>query len=80
MRLGECISEDAIEQYAMNKLPESEMEPLEEHLLVCLPCQDRVQLADEFLAVLRAAANRNAEEAPGGEEAVSYFRAPQNPS
>ena len=35
MELGEHISEEAIEQYAMRNLPESEIEPLEKHLLIC---------------------------------------------
>lgn len=48
------ISEDILDQYALNKLPESEAAALEEHLLVCFDCQDRLQLTDDFIAALRA--------------------------
>ncbi len=38
---SENISQDALEQYAMETLPEPEIAPLETHLLVCEVCQDR---------------------------------------
>ena len=41
--LNEHIWQDALEQYAMETLPESEIEPLEMHLLVCEACQDRLK-------------------------------------
>ena len=51
-------SEDALELYAMGTLPDSETGPLEEHLLVCHECQDRLREMDEFLAAIRAAAGK----------------------
>ncbi len=65
MDLSEHVSQDALEQYAMETLPESEIEPLEEHLLVCEPCQDRLTHIDQFIAALRAAARKIAQDAPG---------------
>ena len=41
--------EDVLERYAMGKLSNQESEPLEEHLLVCVPCQQRLAELDEFL-------------------------------
>jgi len=50
------ISEDVLELYAMGRLSESELEPVEEHLLVCHHCQDALQEADEFVRAIRVAA------------------------
>jgi anti-sigma factor RsiW len=49
------ISEDELDRYAARSLPESEAAAIEEHLLICEFCQDRLQLTDEFVAALRAA-------------------------
>ena len=48
----------------METLPESEIEPLEMHLLVCEACQDRLKHLDEFIAALRAAARKIAQDVP----------------
>jgi anti-sigma factor RsiW len=50
------ISEDSLEQYAMGAFPEPEAGPLEEHLLICTACQDRLQATDDYVAAMRAAA------------------------
>ena len=39
-----------IPPYAMNRLPDAGLVPVEEHLLVCHDCQDRLVGIDEFLA------------------------------
>lgn len=51
-------SEDALDEYALGRLPEGQAAELEEHLLVCALCQDRLQEADEFIAVMREAARQ----------------------
>ena len=48
------ISEDLLDQYALKKLPEDEAAALEEHLLICHDCQDRLRLTEAFIAALRA--------------------------
>ena len=53
MDLSEHILHDALERYAMETLPESEIAPLEVHLLVCPACQGRSRDLDDFLAALR---------------------------
>jgi len=50
------IREDLLDQYAMATLPEESAAEIEEHLLVCLPCQKRLAETDEFLTVFRSAA------------------------
>lgn len=52
------VSDDWLEQYAMRTLPESEATTLEEHLLVCPACQDRLKATDEYIAAMRAAAKK----------------------
>ncbi len=53
-------SEDILEEYALNRLPETLAAPVEEHLLLCYSCQDAVAETDEFVADLKIAANLGA--------------------
>ena len=48
------IDEDTLELYAMNRLPEADAAPVEEHLLVCPHCQDRLIEIDRLLADLNS--------------------------
>jgi hypothetical protein len=50
------IREDVLERYAMGKLPDAAVPNVEEHLLLCVTCQERLSEADEFVAVFRTAA------------------------
>jgi Putative zinc-finger len=50
----EDLSEFA-ESYSMNRLPASEMDQFEEHLMICHDCQDAVTAADEFSVLFREA-------------------------
>jgi anti-sigma factor RsiW len=49
-------SDEQLDQYAMGTLPEESLPEVEEHLLVCETCQERLTLSDEFVQVFRAAA------------------------
>ena len=49
------IDEDTLERYAMSQLPVGELAPVEEHLLVCPHCQDRLAEIDRLLADLNSA-------------------------
>lgn len=49
------ISEDDLERYALGCLPEAQEAPLEEHLLVCEECRDRLARWDEYVGAMRAA-------------------------
>jgi hypothetical protein len=50
------VTDESLERYAMQMLPESELGPLEEHLLTCPNCLDRLQSAIEFVTAMRDAA------------------------
>lgn len=50
------ISEETLEQYCMGRLPQTETEPVEDHLLICNLCQDSLAETEEFILVIRAAA------------------------
>ena len=52
------IEETLLDQYSMGVLPEQLTAEVEEHLLVCLFCQNRLVATDRFLAVFREAARR----------------------
>jgi len=47
---------DLLERYAMGRLTGQELEELEQHLLICYECQDRLALEDAFAQGVRAAA------------------------
>lgn len=49
------IEEEQLERYAMGTLPELEAAPVEEHLLLCAGCRERLSEFDEFLNTLRSA-------------------------
>lgn len=57
--------DDRIEQYSMGTLPESEIDELEEHLLVCESCQERLSQEDAFRSGMRSAALRVRRESQG---------------
>jgi anti-sigma factor RsiW len=48
------IPEETLEQYAIGALPVVESGPLEEHLLVCERCQERLTTLDEIVALMRS--------------------------
>ena len=49
------ISEDTMERYALGRIPDLAGAPLEEHLLICLTCQMRLEETKEFIKVMKAA-------------------------
>jgi len=59
------LTEEKIESYSMGKLAESELAPVEEHLLLCGICQKQVQEMDEFVHSVRRAAKLAKDDPPG---------------
>lgn len=51
-------SEDYIEKFAMGTLSEAELAPIEEHLLICSECRDRLEVTERYAVAMRAAAAR----------------------
>ena len=49
------LREEELEQYAMDRMPESALRELELHLLVCPRCQDRMAEMDAFVQGIREA-------------------------
>jgi hypothetical protein len=50
------LAEDTLEMYSMGRLSETETEHVEEHLLICPVCQDRLSETDQFVQAIRSAA------------------------
>ena len=50
------INEDDLEEYALGRLTGVQGTWLEDHLLVCPTCQDRLAEIDEYVRVMKAAA------------------------
>jgi anti-sigma factor RsiW len=49
------LTEDAIEMYALGRLPDRDLAAFEEHLLICPSCQDRLDEQDGFVHTMRDA-------------------------
>ena len=45
--------DEGLERHSMETLPESKVGPLEEHLLICEVCEQRLEATDEFVATMR---------------------------
>lgn len=56
--------ETTLELYALGRLSEPELAELEEHLLVCATCQDRLDEATEYVQIVREAVVTVAAQAP----------------
>jgi len=54
----EHTADDDLELYALARLPESSAVGLEEHLLVCAQCRDRLVVWDEYVAAMREASRQ----------------------
>lgn len=52
------ISDEDLERYSLNGLPEPDLAVVEEHLLVCPACQDRLEATDAYVRAMREAAVR----------------------
>ncbi len=52
------LTEDEIEKYAMGKMPETEAAAAEEHLLICEPCRDELELIGLIICGLREESSR----------------------
>ena len=48
-------SEDILEEYVLDRLPEALTAQVEEHLLICHACQDAVEQADTFVSAMKIA-------------------------
>lgn len=47
--------EEQLERYSMGKLSEAECAPLEEHLLICSMCRERLTETDQYVGLMRVA-------------------------
>jgi hypothetical protein len=47
------LSDDTLEQFAAQTFPESELGPMEEHLMTCPNCLERLQAEIEFVPAMR---------------------------
>ncbi len=49
------LTGDMLEAYAMGKTPEADLAGIEEHMLICERCRERLSATEVFLAALRDA-------------------------
>jgi hypothetical protein len=50
------VTDNSLERFAMQTLPNSESGPLVDHLLMCPECQERLDAEIDFVAAMREAA------------------------
>jgi hypothetical protein len=48
-------TDDQLEQYALGRLPESDLPPVEEHLMICAACRERLDGIGDFAVGMREA-------------------------
>ncbi len=60
------IAEDVLEAFAMARLSGAEIVPVEEHLLICQRCRERVAWLDDFVGSIRSAARATSRGAVSG--------------
>ncbi len=54
---GQHFREEALEDYALGKLPEELVPSFEEHIISCEPCQMRLQEVEQFMQIALIAAS-----------------------
>ena len=54
-QMGPHPTDDDLELYALDRLAEAAAAPVEEHLLVCAPCRERLAGWDEYVSAMRTA-------------------------
>lgn len=76
-RTEKHIEEDRLEAYSASLVAGEELEYIEEHLLLCITCQDRLDTVERYQVAMRSAAMRIREEqqaAPDVTGVVPWFR------
>ena len=58
MNFVDYATDDDLERYAMRTLPTPESDHLDEHLLICSACRDRLTATYDYLAAMKAAATK----------------------
>jgi anti-sigma factor RsiW len=54
------ITDDELEAYSLQRLAQERLAAVEEHLLVCSECRDRLEETDAYIRAIRSAAKRAA--------------------
>jgi hypothetical protein len=57
----EHVAEDDLEQYALKTFSESACAALEEHLLICTECRERLQFTGQYLEAMHGGGEDQAE-------------------
>ncbi len=74
MPLMTHLEEDVLEAYSLGRIADDEAAALEEHLLICRSCQERLDWTDDFVRAFRMAV-RSVPQAPKTEAPRSRFGA-----
>ena len=74
MPLMTHLEEDVLEAYSLGRIAEDEAASLEEHLLICRTCQERLERTDDFVRAFRMAV-RTSPETPKAEPPRSRYGA-----
>lgn len=51
----DCLDDTEIESFVLRRLSGAALDRVEQHLLFCRPCQERVKAEEEFINMLRTA-------------------------
>ncbi len=67
-------TDDALELFALGQLTDTSLEAVEEHLLLCAPCQDRLTGIDRYVSHIKAACSALETEAPKPKKSFRFAR------
>jgi hypothetical protein len=66
-------SVDTLELYSLGHLSEAQVPPIEEHLLTCVGCQDRLTEVDAYIASMKVVCRDSIRVEPAGSSAPGFF-------
>ncbi len=73
--VGFHLSEEILEEYAFGRMSEPALGQVEEHLLVCEPCQDALRDVDEYILLMKTACSQPLPEARRRHSVLRYAAA-----
>jgi hypothetical protein len=75
---GVRVSEEMLEKLALGQLAETELRLIEQQILLCEACQDRLSEVDEFIKTFQRVADKNGSSAYQCKPGCGAFRATIN--
>ncbi len=70
------IADDLLEAYAVSRLADADLAFVEEHLLICQNCRERMRQTESYIAALRGALEPRQEDAAAKSRSIAAGQRP----